>query len=322
MTSLQTATSCAATVSILLLVAAYTYERIAERRDAKQHPPPGRLIQVGDHHLHLFCQGSDRPTVVIEQGAGAPSPLWWPIQEKIAVFARVCTYDRAGYLWSEPVRRARSVSDRAAELHLLLTNADVPRPYLFVAHSYGGLIVREFALRHPAETVGLVLVDTPDEPALCEPGTQTLYARMRIFMKVLETASRFGLPRFLQKIPSLRQALWFVHPNEYSATADDLASLKHLDCSSPTPGQLGDLPLVILTHGQPFPGPFAVLESGWMASQHRLAALSRQATLISAQNSNHMIHLEQPDLVIDAVRRMHSIASHNEIDPGKFACDQ
>ena len=88
------------------------YEHIAERRDATQHPAPGRLIQVGDHRLHLFCQGSNGPTVVIEQGAGSPSPLWWPVQEKIASFAHVCTYDRAGYLWSEPVRRPRSVRER------------------------------------------------------------------------------------------------------------------------------------------------------------------------------------------------------------------
>ena len=260
--------------------------------------------------------------MVIEQGAGSPSPLWWPIQEKIAAFARVCTYDRAGYLWSEPVRRARSVGDRAEELHLLLANADLPGPYLLVGHSYGGLIARDFALRYPTETVGLVLVDTPDETVLREPQTQALYARMRNFTRILEMASRFGLTRLLQKIPSVRQALWFVRPDEYSAVSDDLASLKHLESWTLTAGELGDLPLAILTHGQPFPGPFAVLESGWMASQHRLAALSRRATLISAHNSNHMIHLEQPDLVIHAVRRMHSIASRNEIDPRKLARDE
>jgi pimeloyl-ACP methyl ester carboxylesterase len=289
---------------ILLLACAYAFERIAEHRDAKQNPPPGRLIRVGNHRLHLFCRGSEGPTVVIEQGAGEPSQLWWPIQERIAAFARVCTYDRAGYLWSEPVRRARSVRERAEELHVLLVNAAVPGPYLMVAHSYGGLIVREFALRYPAETAGLVLVDTPDEQALCEPEVQALYARMATFMRVLETAARFGLVRLLRQIPAVRQMLWFVRPDEYAAAADDLASLKRLDPSSSAPGQLGDLPLVILTHGQPFPGPFAVLESGWLASQQRLLALSRQAVLITAENSNHMIHLDDPDVVIDAVRQV------------------
>jgi hypothetical protein len=152
-------------------------------------------------------------------------------------------------------------------------------------------------------------------------------------MEVLGTAARFGLLRLLQRIPSLRQALWFVRPQEYAATPDDLASLKHLDSSSPMPDQLGNLPITILTHGQPFPGPFAVLESGWLAAQHRLAALSQRAVLITAQNSNHMIHFDQPDMVVDAVREVHTAASHNQSlhqnDPGRVfikmtlqACDR
>jgi pimeloyl-ACP methyl ester carboxylesterase len=309
MTFLETATCYIATAGTLLLMGGYAYERISEIRDARKHPPPGRLVSVDGRRLHLFCTGSGGPSVVIEQGAGSPSSLWWPIQQKMATFARVCTYDRAGYLWSEPVRKARSVRERSEELHLLLKVAGVPAPYLLVAHSYGGLIVRDFVLRHPEEIAGLVLVDTPDEPSLCEAEVQVLYARMRILMKVLEAASRFGLPRLLQKIPAVRQALWFVRPDEYAATADDLASLKHLDCSSLVPGQLGDLPVVILTHGQPFPGPFLVLESGWLAAQRRLAALSTRAVLITAENSNHMIHLEQPDLVVDVVREMHTAAA-------------
>jgi pimeloyl-ACP methyl ester carboxylesterase len=287
----------------LLLVGAYAYEHTAERRDAKRQLPPGRLIRVGDHRLHLLCQGSGGPTVVIEQGAGAPSLLWRPIQEQIAAFACACIYDRAGYLWSEPVHRPRSVCERAEELYSLLKSAGVPGPYLLVAHSYGGLIVREFALLYPSEVAGLVLIDTPDEPALCRPEVQSFYARMRVVVKVMEVASRFGLPRLLRRIPALRQGLWFVRPDEYAAAADDLASLRHLNPASPVRGQLKDVPLAVLTHGQPFPGPFAVLENGWLASQHRLAALSSRSTFTTAQNSNHMIHLDQPDLVIDAVRQ-------------------
>jgi pimeloyl-ACP methyl ester carboxylesterase len=321
MTFVQTAILCACTIGSLLLAGAFAYERIAERRDPKRHPPPGRLIQVGSHRLHLFCQGSDSPTVLIEQGAGSPSQLWRPIQERIAAFARVCTYDRAGYLWSDSVHRARSVRERAEELHSLLAKAEVPGPYLLVAHSYGGLIVREFARLYPAETGGLVLVDTPDEQALCRPEVQRFYARMRVFVRVLETASRFGLPRLLRQIPSLREAFWFVRPDEYGATADDLASLRGLDCSAPVPGGLKDLPLVVLTHAQPFPGPFAVLERGWLESQHRLAALSSQATLTTAQKSSHMIHLDQPDLVIDAVRQMHASLAHSRTGGPGAACD-
>ncbi|MGA8273575.1 MAG: alpha/beta hydrolase, partial [Candidatus Sulfotelmatobacter sp.] len=87
--------------------------------------------------------------------------------------------------------------------------------------------------------------------------------------------------------------------------ADDLASLRKLDSSASIPGAHGELPIVIITHGQPFPGPFALLEKWWAASQQRLTMLSSQSTLVTAEKSNHMIHLDQPEIVIDAVRKTH-----------------
>jgi pimeloyl-ACP methyl ester carboxylesterase len=312
MPALEKVSLCAGVVILLLLLVGWGYEQLAERSDARRCSPPGRLIQVGQRRLHLFCQGSKGPTVIVEQGAGSPSRLWWPIQRRIADFARICTYDRAGYAASDPARPGRSVADRTEELHTLLANAQVSGPYLFVAHSYGGLIVRQFALRYPEQTAGLILVDTPDEPALLEAEIQTFYGRMRSFVKVLEALSCVGLPRLLRHIPALREGFVFVQPKEYAATADDLASIRHLYKSSVSPGMLGDMPVVLITHGQPFPGPFAILEKGWPASQQRLAGISHQSILITAEKSNHMIHLDEPDIVVDAVLRMHQRLSKTE----------
>src|ERR1700691_2180362 len=149
----------------VLLTAGYIYEKAAEWKDKKTQPPLGRLAAVGDHKLHLLYKAGIAPTIVIEQGAGEPSRLWWPVQDKIAEFASVCTYDRAGYGWSEPAAAGRTIAERAEELHALLTNAAIPGPFILVAHSYGGFIVRCFARNHPNQTAGLVLVDTPEEAA-------------------------------------------------------------------------------------------------------------------------------------------------------------
>ncbi|HEX5314593.1 MAG TPA: hypothetical protein VFX38_06800 [Gammaproteobacteria bacterium] len=67
-------------------------------------------------------------------------------------------------------------------------------------------------------------------------------------------------------------------------------------------GDLGDLPLIAITHGRPFPGPFATLEKYWGAAQERLAALSTNGELIIAKNSNHMIQHDEPDVVVAAIR--------------------
>src|SRR5580692_791159 len=169
---------------LFVLILGFAYERVGARRDLRLHPAPGRLVSVGGHKLHLLCKGSASPTVVIEQGAGELSSFWWPVQDRIADFARVCTYDRAGYGWSDPARAPRTVEDRARELHALLSNAGVQAPYIFVAHSYGGLIVRDYLRHYPGEVAGLVLVDTPDESSIFRGDVLDFYAKARVLNRL------------------------------------------------------------------------------------------------------------------------------------------
>jgi pimeloyl-ACP methyl ester carboxylesterase len=315
---------------LFLLAAGNIYQRIGERKDRQRNPLPGRMVSVGDHKLQLLCKGNVAPTVVIEQGAGEPSWLWWPVQDQVAKFASVCTYDRAGYGWSQSVPAGRTIAQRAEELHALLSNAGMPGPYILVAHSYGGLIVRYFARKYPDQTAGLVFVDTPDEATIFRQEVLKFYARVRLATKAVEFATRFGLVRLLVTcFPSLRAGFPFSRPEEYAAAADDLASLEREELSeglSEAPSQelsmrnsglagcLGARPLVVLTHGQPFPGPFSILEKGWSEGQTRLAASSTNSLLIVAKNSNHMIELDEPELVVEAIRRVHAaVRGHAQI---------
>jgi hypothetical protein len=71
-------------------------------------------------------------------------------------------------------------------------------------------------------------------------------------------------------------------------------------------GSLGDRPLILLAHGIPFPPMAAVMEEGWSDSQVRLARLSTDSELIVAHQSGHLIHVDEPELVVEAVRRVHA----------------
>jgi pimeloyl-ACP methyl ester carboxylesterase len=297
---------------VALLAVGLAYEKAAERKEKKVHPAFGRLVAVRDHKLYVLYKASVGPTVVIEPGAGEPSRLWWPVQDKIAEFAGVCTYDRAGYGWSEPVAAGRTIAERAEELHTLLANAGIPAPYILVAHSYGGFIVRCFARNYPNRTAGLVLVDTPEESAFFRPEVLKFYYRLGFINKAVELVARFGLLRLLgQLFPLDHVGFSFVRPAEYAAAGDDLASLQLVKVPIENfggGGSLGDLPLAVITHGQPFPGPFSILEKGWSDGQKRLAALSTNSLLIRANNSNHMIQVDEPGLVVDAIRCVHEAA--------------
>ena len=188
----------AAGLCLVLVVAGYIYERISEAQDLRRHPAPGRMVSVGNHRLHILCKGTVGPTVIIEQGAGEPAIFWWPIQEKVSGFARVCTYDRAGYGSSDPVRERRTIQERAEELHTLLVNAAVPGPFVLVAHSYGGFIVRWFAREYRDQVAGLVLVDTAEEGVIFRRDVLDFYSRVSMFPRVMGFAAHFGLPRVLR----------------------------------------------------------------------------------------------------------------------------
>jgi len=297
---------------LLLLFAAigYVYERMGERRSLRLRPAPGRLISVGDHRLHLLAKGNAAPAVVIEQGAGELSKFWWPVQDEIAKFTQVCTYDRAGYGWSEPGPIRNSIEERARELHTLLSRAGVQGPLILVAHSYGGLIVRAYAREYPDQVAGLVLVDTPEESSIFQREVLDFYAKAGMIQRVVGLAARFGVLRLLGHWIALdRFGLWLTRPSEYAALCDDLDSLQRVPAAmrvSKSAGSLGSLPVTVITHGQPFPGPFAVLETNWSEGQARLAALSTDSVLIVAKNSNHMIQQDEPALVVEAIRRMHA----------------
>jgi pimeloyl-ACP methyl ester carboxylesterase len=285
------------------------WEWRAGRAFARRHPMPGRLVNVDGRPLHLLCAGNTGPTIVVEQGAGEPSLLWRPIQDEARQFARVCLYDRPGYLWSPPAVRGRSVEARARDLHALLREAGEPGPYILVAHSYGGLVVRAFAREFPEDVAGLVMVDAIEESIAFHPDYQRFLRRARPFMAVLRGLAAIGLLRAFgtmfggkpKDTDDAAMSAATVRPAFFAAIADDMASLRR---PAEDYGSLGEVPLIVITHGKPFPGPFAALEPFWRAGQERFAALSTHGTLRVAENSSHMIATDEPALVVAALQEM------------------
>src|SRR5262245_39485585 len=111
--------------------------------------PSGHVIAAGGHSLHLVCSGQGTPSVVLDAALGASSLSWSLVQPAVAALTRCCAYDRAGFGWSEAGPLPRTADRLADELHVLLQNASVPPPYVLVGHSFGGLVVRLVASRHP-----------------------------------------------------------------------------------------------------------------------------------------------------------------------------
>ncbi|MBF0688245.1 MAG: alpha/beta hydrolase [Cellulomonas sp.] len=157
----------ASSVVAALVATGVAAEAVAARRDRRAHPPTGEVVDAGGVRLHVESRGRGLPgpTVVLENGMSCPLEIWSWVQERVGAHVPTVAYDRAGIGRSEPGPRPRTAQRSVDELRAALAAAGHAPPYVLVAHSYGGLLVRHFAATHPQEVAGLVLVDVshPDQ---------------------------------------------------------------------------------------------------------------------------------------------------------------
>jgi pimeloyl-ACP methyl ester carboxylesterase len=156
-TAALTLVLCAALMALVQWVCA--------RIDERKFPAPGRLVDIGGARLHVRQSGEGRPAVVLEAGIAASSLNWTLVQALLSAFTTTCSYDRAGFGWSDSGNSTCSLNRMADDLHALLTQLELPAPYIVVAHSFGSYIVTAYAQRYADELAGVVLVDplTPEE---------------------------------------------------------------------------------------------------------------------------------------------------------------
>jgi len=316
---------------VLLVAVGLVYQTTASARDRKRYPPAGALVDIGDRALHLHCVGEGSPTVIFEAGAGGGVLDWTLVQDAVGEFTRACAYDRAGLGWSEAADGPLSSPEIAADLHSLLANADVDGPLVLVGHSVGGIYVRSFAERWPDRVTGMVLVESshenqaarmPPEIAEAQQGLMRVLAICRILAPV-------GLMRLANVAHGYTEGLPFAEEQRDAVVAvmnrtgyctgvahEFEAAAEHTDTTDPPPS-LGDVPLIVLSAGIQDTVPTAELSAGgitpdilrtinaaWNQMQEELADLSTSGAREIVPESQHYIQYDQPDLVVDAVRRV------------------
>lgn len=152
--------TAAAGVIFLILLGA-TYQGVATALERRQFPHPGRLIDIGDRQLHIYCAGAGTPVVVLEAPAAGLSAAWGWVQPAVAMTTRVCSYDRAGLGWSELGTSEFAAADVPAHLHALLERAGESGPFVMVGHGLGAAFAAMYAARFGDDVAALVLVDAP-----------------------------------------------------------------------------------------------------------------------------------------------------------------
>jgi pimeloyl-ACP methyl ester carboxylesterase len=292
-------------VFLILILAGWIYEPMAEAADAKAYPPPGQMVDVGGYRLHINCTGSGSHTVVIESGWGDSSAGWGWVQPEVAKTTRVCSYDRAGMGWSEPSPQPRTAREFALELHTLLLKANIPGPYVLVGHSMGGYTVLVYAHDYPDEVAGLVLVDAQALPAAGAGAPKSAPKPGQTSLPVF--LARLGVMRMLagplgsiQNLPAWdKQAYkaYSVTPRSTQTLLDEGRGMSEGGAQARAVTTLGALPLIVLSRGKD-------QDPAWAASQAAYLHLSIDSQQFFAEQSGHRIMIDQPEAAVAAIVKM------------------
>lgn len=267
---------------------------------------PGELYDIGTHRLHMHCMGEGSPTIVIDSGAGGFSLEWINIQNNLAEHTRICSYDRAGYGFSDPGPLPRTSAQITFELRKLLDAANVAGPYVLVGHSFGGYNIRYFASLYPDEVVGMVLVDAShpeqfntEEFKHVKLGTDNkepkpMHKRVRMIRPVIAPnfpeQNRMQAYMLMMSMKSRMTVIDELDNMEYSARQ----IMQHEEFKA------FEFPLVIITRGKrvwPNTEMGDRREQQWTWLQNDLENISTQSYHFIARNSGHIVHLDEPELV-------------------------
>src|SRR5215217_2826904 len=179
------------------------YQAIATQIDQRTYSPPGEVVNVNGHLMHINCVGEGGPTVILEAANFGMSAHWVRVQQQLAKSTRVCAYDRAGMGWSEMGPEPRDAKQISSELHTLLKGADTGGPYVLVGHSYGGLYALMYAARYPEQVAGVALVDSshPGQFTRSEEG-RAMYENTRRMGAFMPWLTRLGVSRLTNSYPA------------------------------------------------------------------------------------------------------------------------
>jgi pimeloyl-ACP methyl ester carboxylesterase len=333
----KSALALLASVAVLSLLGA-AYQIAGKWWDRNRFPPRGRSVQTGLLRLNINCSGEGSPTIILDSGMGVPAIGWLLVQPGVAGFSRVCSYDRAGYGWSDAGPKPRTSLQIAKELRALLEASGEKGPYILVGHSFGGYNVRMFTALYPEDVVGVVLVDAEhgdeerriedllppavkdqekrrDQRVAMLDGTLTPLT-LHLGVDRLMTALGWGADGFLPK--ELRQELSYLQPrSDEAGSAEAKADSMSWD-QVRSAGDLGDRPLIALTAGRPYdPDPLLTKEEMeqetaiWInVLQAEEARLSRRGKQTIVRDSGHMIPFERPDAVVSAIHEVWAASGH------------
>ena len=262
-----------------------------------QETPRDELVDIGTHKLYISCVGSGKPTIVLDTGIGETFESWESILQTLSDETRVCAYHRAGYGKSEIGPMPRDSQREADELHQLLVSAKENGSIVLVGHSLGALNMQVYADTYPENVKGLVLIDPPPLAWMQGEGfpeLRELFINEMLALREAADAASVSNDPEMQASADFLQSLASENEEFFGQTVDRVSKVQ----------SFGIIPVIVIGATEPEPGfgEFAIAyRQFWNEESIALAEKSSNGDFILANESSHHIHLDSPEVVINAI---------------------
>jgi pimeloyl-ACP methyl ester carboxylesterase len=287
---------------LLLLIGSTINHRLRIPGEEAAHPPPGQLVAVNGHRLHVYAEGRGDPTLVFLSGSGTTAPAldFRGLYRLLSDDYRTVVVERAGYGWSEEGGTSRDIETVLAESRQALTAAGESPPYVLVPHSMSALEAVYWAQRYPDEVAAIIGLD-PAVPPIYE-----FMPPQRLMLTLISFTGRTGLLRLAPSVCLESPAATYLTEAEMSAycaimvrrtfTADMRAEVEANQANAQRVATEGlpDVPLyVFISNGEGLPDNWGEVSVAYVE------AAGGHYTMLDA---GHYVHTEAPELIAEEIR--------------------
>lgn len=309
---------CLVLIVFLALLAGSAIYNAFRNHVARQNAGvPGRLYNVDGYMMHLYCTGTGAPTIVLSSGLGDDFTIWAKIQPELSKGTRVCSYDRAGWGWSQARPGIQDANAISYQLHRLVEAAGIEKPFVLMGHSISGLYIRSYVAHYPAELSGVVILDgsTPWQGERLPQELRDSDEQQRKDIRHDKLLMLLGWPRIKGECATVPPGFetysnWIkanaCSPFQYDALLNEFNGWNPSNRETDGIRSFGAMPLLIISSDPNLkdenlrnlnPDSARLVQKTWNDMQEELKGFSSDSRRVIAKGSSHYIQIDRPELI-------------------------
>lgn len=288
---------------------------------------------MNELELEYKIIGKDKTVLVIETGIGSSFYDWYSIVEDLKEDFTIVLYHRCGYGKSQDPKTSRTTKNIAEELNYLLDKIGIKEKFILMGHSFGGLCVQHYAKMYPYRLKGIMLIDSTsfnfkqlymlDTPVMnsliaIDKMVESNIDSSKKSKEELRDQNRNIISAYENRISDVDMKSveeFFTSSILHKTIAEEFQNW-HIDSKEiKSILEFPNIPLIVIARDNKvtergwvkynIPEKEAILyENEWRKLQIELSKLSDEGRLIIAENSDHEVYLDRPDVIIHNLKTL------------------